>query len=219
MRLVRTLPVFLAISMVSQDLPIRAVTAQEIAHSKLHDQGFEKSSKITDSITVTPQPSRPGPGAGPDYQTFMRDQVCGADLAFQGTVRSSHGMLNASETFVFTDHLIEPEIVFWSKTEAPKGSVTVTRIGGTIVLDGKKIFAFIANAPSLVNAGRYVLFVDRVPGFPSYQIRPQLGVIEDEGRQVKITPLGRWSPDSFFTQQRTFAEIQTDIRSAVARCR
>lgn len=196
----------------------RAITPEEHAHAILHDRGFENKPRLTETLAIFVPVGRPGAN-GPSYEAFLTKEICAADLVIQGTVVSARSMLNSSETFVFTDTIVKPEIVYRSKRPSGDGPITVTRLGGEVVLDGRKIAAGYVNDPSLVRGRRYILLLQSLSSGRDYENWPNLTQIEDQGRQVVFAPLGKWSPDVFFTRTFKFADVQADVKRIAAGCR
>jgi hypothetical protein len=199
---------------------IHATTTMEIAHAQLHNGGFEKLDKMTDTVAIWPLPSRPAAGEGPKYDDFLHEQVCGSALVVQGEVIASHSMLNQMETFLFTDYLVKIEIpIRNTRQQLDNTPVVVTSPGGQITLNGKKVSAFISSSPSISNGRRYIFLLDSLSEDKDYRPRPKIGVIEDQGRRIAVSPRGKWSPEIFFTDRLTFADIQRDVRDAAAHCK
>lgn len=70
--------------------------------------------------------------------------------------------LTAKETFIFTDYTLLVEGVLKNNPAAelnPGDSIIVTRPGGTLILDGRKVKAVDGDYPPLRMAGRYLLFL------------------------------------------------------------
>ena len=202
----------------SQDSP-RAVTAEERAHARLHDRGFEGKPILTDGVFITVQVDSPRLANRPSISNFLKEQVCGADLVVSGVVLNSRSMLNSTETFIFSDYKVQVEHVVWSSRSVPAGTIAVTRIGGEVKLNGKSVGASISRVPLLVRGGRYLLFLDSLSAGQDYKSRETLDFIQDQGGQIAISGALRSMPGEFINPTMAFADTYSAAKSAATACR
>ena len=107
-----------------------------------------------------------------DLNTYLRDNACKADAIVVGTVNSKASQLTEDGTFTFTEYDVTVEEVLKDNSKSPlaaNSSITVTRAGGVVQLNGRTIRAFDRSEKPLETAGRFLLFLQYIPDTSDYK--------------------------------------------------
>lgn len=142
-----------------------AKTNQQIEHSKLFESYGWKGHKLTD-----------GKGDGgfaadievPAYLTvpprseFFAKLACQSDAVVVGKVIDQTALLSPDESMIFTD--VEISVVETLKDNLkshiyPNQNITVTRPGGSLQLNGRKLSVVLSNFKDFSVGGQYLLFL------------------------------------------------------------
>lgn len=113
---------------------------------------------------------------GPDLrmylQTYFKKVICGADAIVIGTTVSKSSQLTDDGTFTFTDFEFSPEDVLKANSSVLLGvgnSITITRPGGSVKLNGRIIRGQDHNNEPLQVGRRYLLFLRLIPDTGAFQ--------------------------------------------------
>lgn len=143
--------------------------------------------------------------------------MCNADAIFVGSFKSKSSQLTADESFIFTDYEMAVEEVIKNNPAAPVqagGSVTVTREGGEIQLNGRTIRAKRNDFEAAEVGKHYLLFLRFLPETTSYLAYAN-GSFQIDGD--KITSLGGTSRDELLNGgSKNPAAFLSEIRAATA---
>jgi len=104
-------------------------------------------------------------------QPALQSAICKADAVVIGVLVSKSSQLTEEGNFVFTDHEMTIEEIIKNNTAAPlqnNNTITVTRDGGTVKLNGKIIRANREDFKSTVIGKRYLFFLRFIPATGSY---------------------------------------------------
>ena len=148
---------------------------RQIEHSKLFENHGLKGHKLTEGqgdggfythMEVPAHSSLPGRAA------FFSQLKCQSDAIVLGKVVSQTSFLTPDESFVFTD--VEISIVETIKDNAgdhlfPNQVIAVTRPGGNLQFNGRKIAVRESNFGQFSVGGQYLLFLKFLPTTLDYQ--------------------------------------------------
>jgi hypothetical protein len=147
-------------------------------HSRLYKQ-YDTTQKIPDLVRkekddvevyrLLPLGADLSGGAATAASETVKRITCNADAVVIGTVRDKASQLTEGESFVFTDYEFTVREVLKNNEAAPiTAEITVTRPGGTIILNGKRVRALDESFKPLTVGQEYMLFVRFLPGTGSY---------------------------------------------------
>jgi len=193
------------------------------AGKKLRDLAEEEIKKgNSDDIGIAALPGIPElrPHVTP-FREVLTELACGADAIVIGIVKDRSSQLTESGTFIFTDYELTVEEVLKDNTSGhiePTTSLTVTRPGGRILLEGHVISAIDKSAKPFEIGGRYILFLQYLPTTGSYRTPGINGSfqIKDE-KLVALTDSVTSSAE--FLGGKNALSFMTEVRSAVAFCK
>jgi hypothetical protein len=117
---------------------------------------------------------------------YLQQSACAADAVIIGTVSSKASQLTEDGSFTFTDYEVKVVEVLKDNPAAPiqaDGSVTVTRAGGAVRLNGRTLRATDFAEKSLEANGRFLLFLKYLPETGAY--RPYIGSVGDASFQLR----------------------------------
>lgn len=155
-----------------------------------------------------------GPRLG--FQTFIKHLSCHADAIVIGVINNKASQLTENEAFTFTDYEMSVEDVLKNNPASPiqkNTSITLTRPGGTVLINGRRITAVDEAFKPLDVGERYLLFLQFIPqtraykssgGADSYQLK--------NNRTIKLTEESL--PPELETVRESGAFI-TDIRNNI----
>jgi hypothetical protein len=148
-------------------------------------------------------------------QGYLNELTCRADAVVIGKVQAKSSQLIEEGTFVFTDYEILVEAVLKSPLSQinQNGSITVTRVGGTVGLNGHIVRAIDHRQEPLAVGGEYLLYLRSISTTGSFQAfgdSASEDTFQITGGKIKQTsekalPLGRRQTadlGSFMTQAR-----------------
>lgn len=148
-------------------------------------------------------------------QQFFQNLSCKADAVVVGTVTSKSSQLTDDQTFIFTDYELTVEDVLKNNAAAPlnPSSITVTRTGGAVNLNGHIGLAVDHSQKPLVLNERYLLFLKFIPETGAYRAFNNWGddsfmlrggkVIQVSESPLPFGPHRIVDTTSFFTEVRT----------------
>lgn len=159
------------------------MTPQQKAHSKLDIFKNPYGASITEELSKL-QPNqflRFGRGSNESYDpacptsklhVTLKALAAGADAVVIGQVVEQASQLTEDDRFLFTDYQLDLDRVLKECPTAPlkvPGKIAVTRIGGTVLLEGHVIQAVDENLPLFHQGCRYLLFLKYLQGTGSYR--------------------------------------------------
>lgn len=106
-------------------------------------------------------------------QITLKALAAASDAVVIGQVVEQASQLTEDDHFLFTDYQLELDRVLKECPTAPlkvPGKITVTRIGGTVLLEGHVIEAINYNFPLFHKGFRYLLFLKYLPVTDSYRV-------------------------------------------------
>lgn len=171
------------------------MTEKEKRHGKLHERHGTRSVRNTKKsinlvISVPFMEAESGPPAS-STDELLEQITCGADAAVVGKVTGKKSQLTEDGTAVFTDYEVQVDEVV--DNNAPKvvqqgESITVTRPGGAVELDGNVIRMVDRSFTPFDVGDRYLLFLRRVAATGAYQaVGRENGFKLDGSRVLRLT--------------------------------
>jgi hypothetical protein len=125
------------------------------------------------------------------YHSLIKRFVCDADAVIVGVVTSKSSQLTTDGTFVFTDYQMSVEDVLKNNAAAviqTNSNVTVTRAGGAILLNMRRIQVTDKSFEALKVNGHYVLFLNYIPSTGAYMALNSKGSFQIRDKKViKLT--------------------------------
>lgn len=206
------------------------MTEKEKIHSKLF-KGYIAGQKISGltrtqatNIEVEVElPSGPFPYGNPNAPAaphyphgFLRGIACDADAIAIGTLKSKSSQLTEDGAAVFTSYEMDTEDVLKSNTAAsiaPSGRLTVVRLGGAILLNGKNVRVKVPSFKSFRIGNRYVLFLRHVPETGAYKAFSNGSFQIYENRIERLTNRALWDK---LNSEKDAAAFIAEVRAAVA---
>ena len=168
----------------SRDGSCPQMTEKQKEHSKLYKKEFEsrRNQKIKDiaasgtgdvKVVIMAEGEVDSPYA-PAFSlpAFLERNVCEANAIIIGTVKSKDSQLTEDGEFIFTDYEISVGRVLKNNPAASitaGGNITVTRAGGEMLLDGKKVTAVSEYLKPLEVGEQYLLFLRFIPITGAYK--------------------------------------------------
>jgi hypothetical protein len=107
----------------------------------------------------------------PPYHELLKQLTCQADAVLIGVISSKTSALTMDGTFVFTDYELNVEDALKNNRVAAVSrgtAVTITRPGGAILLNGRRIQVTDSAFMPLRAGGRYILFLKYLPTSGAY---------------------------------------------------
>jgi hypothetical protein len=166
-------------------IKVGIMSEKQRAHSRLYDN--YKTNRKLDALPLPDENNKdleqgvyiePGtPVTSPDapvlnFEDFLRDAECASDAVVIVDVKDKSSQLTDNREFIFTDYTAVVQEVFKDNSVAPlrKGNtITVTRPGGKVQINGRVINALDSSFKLLKKEKRYLLFLKYIPGADSYQ--------------------------------------------------
>lgn len=178
-------------------IQVGIMSAKQREHSKLY--GNYKTNRKLDNLPVadnndknleqgvyiepgTPVVASDAPVVG--FEDFLKEMACGADAIVIGEVNDKQSQLNENREFLFTDYTMTVQEVFKDNAQAPfatGASMTVSRPGGRVQINGRVVSAIDSSFKLLKKGKHYLLFLKYLPGLDIYQsIRKGSFLLEDD---------------------------------------
>jgi hypothetical protein len=156
-----------------------AMTEKQEKHSKLYGR-YNTGKKIQDLLNLDNGPvvirrSLPFRFGSPDQlhsEVELKRISCAADAILVGRIKSSASQITASQSFLFTDYsLLVQEVL---KNNSPsvidrESEVSITRPGGAVLINDKRITAIDESFLPLRKENRYLLFLRYLPDTQSFE--------------------------------------------------
>jgi hypothetical protein len=162
--------------------------------AKLSDLASQQRSDIHVSKTQ-PIGLRGGLLNAPAYPSqFLRALSCESSIVVIGTMTEGSSQITENGEFVYTDHVFRiSEVLKLTDGVAlePGSEILVTRPGGTVVIDGKRVQASDPNFPPFQPGRRYLLYLRYLPTSDSYKAGPEysFALIHGRARVLTVHPL------------------------------
>ena len=203
-----------------QEKPIRPVTPQQKEHSKLY-KNFGSNRKLSDpnfgrthiyDLVVPSSWNR----RHIHPTEFLGRIACEADAVIIGTLTDEAAMLTENDSFVFTDYTVQIDEILKDNPSArliTGDSVTVTRPGGTLEIEGRKVQATL-DGFNPFNAGRrYLLYLRFMPLTGAYQAFGDRSFELRGKRYIRLTRQHVWTSHIYKVEDaRSFLEL---VRSSI----
>ena len=149
------------------------LTEKQKAHSKLFKryEGVTRGRKLRDLVAESGDVEvvkELGTVLVPDsvnLQEYLKNLTCKADAVVIGKVQAKSSQIIDEGTFVFTDYQLTVDEVLKSAVTqvTPTQTLTVTRVGGAVILNGHHVRATDHRQEALSPGGRYLLYLRFVP--------------------------------------------------------
>ena len=138
-------------------------------------------------------------------QNYLRDLTCNADAVVIATMQSKSSQIIEEGTFVFTDYEARVDEVLKSPSSQidPARNITITRIGGAVILNGHHVRAIDHRQEVLDIGGQYLLYLRFITATNSFSAFAGAGsedTFQIVGSKIKQTsrkplPLARRTED------------------------
>lgn len=173
------------------------------ASAKTKDAEIGVSIGLLDFVSIDEKPV--------STEQFIQIRACKSDLVVLGSIKSKTSHLMDDETFVFTEYDFAVKSVEKNNPKAPVkngGVVQITRPGGFIELDERRVRAEDASYEALEPGREYLLFLRYVASANGYVVAAVDGDFkESDGQFRTLSKIG--APADLFK-----TEIQT-LRDAI----
>lgn len=181
---------------------------------KMTDEGDSGEINV-ESLPGTPELSQTGETAAPS--DLLTTNAAQADAVLVGVVSGKTSQLNEAETFVFTDYGMNVVTVLKNNGAAPiseNGTITVTRPGGAIQVEGRVVRAVDRTAKPLKVGEKYLLFLRFLPATGAYLPSDGPSSFKLEGGKVlTLTEDPRYAD---FQKGRDAVSLINDVHAAVS---
>lgn len=155
------------------------MTEKQEKHSKLYGR-YNTGNKIYNLLNLDDGPiflrrSLPFPfSSGEQLRPDNRIEriTCAADAIIVGTIKSSASQITAGENFLFTDYELVVQEVIKNNTSSAidqESDVSITRPGGAVLINNKRITAVDESFLPLRKGKRYLLFLRYLPETESFE--------------------------------------------------
>jgi len=135
--------------------------------SEIADEQSDNEGVVVEALPGLPMLSPQGESVSKDT---LEKTAGGADAIVIGVVNNKTSQLTETGMFTFTDYDVTVQEVLKSNSSIKAGGqITVTRPGGTVLLNGRTISAIDRTSKPLEVGGRYLLFLQAVPATGAYQ--------------------------------------------------
>jgi hypothetical protein len=121
----------------------------------------------------------------PPQTEFIKRTTCNADVILIGTVRSKSSQITENLKAVFTDYEVAVDSVIFSKPNLNlPPSITVTRLGGSILINNSRIDFRAAYQKQFKIGHSYLLFLNYLPQSDSYKTVDRESAFSVNGNRV-----------------------------------
>lgn len=181
---------------------------------KIPEQAAKVTGDLRTEIEVGLQTLEPFAPAF-NLHDLLKGRSCDADTIVIATVKSEISFLTEDETFLYTNHSVVVDEVIKDNPASSlqtDDKIIVSRSGGTITLNGKKVYAVNKSALPLQPNKRYLLFLTYLPERGTY-VADNLSYLLENNKIFKTTaaPL----PKPLESKNEADAFIQ-EVRAAAA---
>jgi hypothetical protein len=197
------------------------MTDTQKAHSRLYGK-YRRDKKIIDLLQreegdidlfrLAGLLAELGSAPLPSPQELLRRFTCSADVVVLGVPKRKTSQITESEDFLFTDYEVEVHQVLkntGNQVIQEYSEITITRPGGVIVVNGRKVRALDETIPLLRLGKSYIFFLNSIPQTGAYQ-----AVEGGVSYSVKGKRLQKFSQDTEdrLTRYYTAASFLNEIR-------
>ncbi len=208
----------------STPLAQMAQTPRQLEHSKLFQHYGKSGFKLTESKGgYGIEEDIPLESTLPSRSAFFTKIACQADAVIVGKVVSQTAVMSPDESFIFTDAEVSATEVLrnslLSELHATQ-TITVTRPGGALTLNGKQVRVALNHFRDFSNGGQYLLFLKFLPTTQDYQAVWNRSFELRDSAIVNLTRLMFWDGQRQAHDQDALdldgASALADARAAVA---
>lgn len=200
--------------------PVQAgvLSAQQKEHSKPYDS-YKGSGKLSDQVkgknelTVTVLPGLPVFSETGKQTSMVTELAEKADAVVIASVISKSSQITTAGTFIFTDYELNIEEALSGDRDKLKAqaSITVTRPGGKVLLEGQVITVNVESFRPLIPGHRYLLFLKLLPTTGTFQAVNQDSSFNISDSQVASLNA---SPDESF--EKDITAFVSSVKMAIA---
>ena len=168
------------------------MTEQQKQHSKLYERSgrrnlrnYGKSITVVITLPFVEADNEKPPST---IDKLLQSITCDADVVVVGTVTSKTSQLTEDGSFVFTDYEVQIQETVKNKLSAPiqpSLSITVTRPGGAVNLNGKILTVTDKSFQPLEVGKVYLLFLQKVSSTGAYRTVNNEGSFELNQNHVR----------------------------------
>ena len=156
-----------------------------------------------------------------DLHNVLQKMAMDSSAVIVGTVEKKASQLTEDENYVFTDYEIAVEHVLKDDNSNPirkQGRITLSRSGGSVLLDGHLIWATDDDFLPLQQGLKYLLFLKSIPDDPgSYQsLNRKSSFLLYDNRIFKLTKAPFPFPATESTDVDSGSVLKMDVDSFVA---
>ena len=144
--------------------------------------------------------------------------ACTSDTVIVATAQSGVSHITSDQRFVYTDWGFSVEQILKPNPElaiTPGSALVITRAGGTLEVNGRKVVAADAGFKDFKVGGRYLLFLESIPQTGAYKATAEKSfslITNNVGSLAKDNPLGFEAKNAEVLLQDTKAAIDPDGR-------
>ena len=155
----------------------RPRTARQQAHSRLYPQYDGRAPLLGSSGNTRVRIEDRGIEKFVSLPEFLSAPACAADAIVLATVRSFEAALTESKKFIFTDYDVTVDDVLKGDTALlyAGSQIVVTRPGGELVIEGRRLRADDRSFRPLSVGNRYLLFLNFLPVTQSFITKQDIG--------------------------------------------
>jgi hypothetical protein len=149
-----------------------------------------------------------------DLQRLLQEMAGNADAVVVGTVTNKSSQLTEDEDYVFTDYEMSVGEVLKDNPAAPirtNNRITVTRPGGTILLNGRVVEAIDEAFQPLRKKGQYLVFLRFIPSTGGYQ-----ALNSKASFQIDDDEVGKLTKEPLSIGDAKVSAFMNEVRAAVA---
>jgi len=173
-----------------------AQTQRQLEHSKLFQHYGKSGFKVTETKGgYSIDEDVPLESALPTRLTALTKMACQSDAVIVGKVASQTAVLSPDESFIFTDAEVSATEILKNNSLSELHAlqtITVTRPGGGLVLNGKQVKVALRHFRDFSTGGQYLLFLKFLPTTQDYQALWNRSFELKDGMVLNLTPLGLW---------------------------
>ena len=197
-----------------------AQTSKQVEHSKLFQNYGVKGHKLTDGQGDAHVVHHEEPMLKetlPTRAVLLGSLACQSDAVILGKVVSQTAVLSQDETFIFTDAEISVVEVLKDNSAShiyPNQSITVTRPGGSLQVNGRKLTMRLSHFRDFSIGGQFVFFLRFLPATLDYQAFGDRSFELRDGLIFNLTKNALWDGQQSGGQDGAAAMV--DARTAAA---
>jgi hypothetical protein len=146
---------------------------------------------------------------------FIKGIAYDADAVIIGAVKNNTSQLTEDKDFVFTDNEVRTERILKNNPNKPLQvgeTITVTRPGGIVQLNGHTVKAVDTIFQQFETEGRYILFLRFIPNTGAYKAFSNGSFQVRNKSIVKLTSTSLWNPSEMPVDEKAFIK---EVRDAI----